>query len=94
MKTWTRRWPTTFGATTNRRSKGTGDEEGMVDFHVIGELRDNPRHLLMHGDDGRYYGYDLDSGEIHPIEPDGRWAVDINCPTAMHFVAPVESIAS
>jgi hypothetical protein len=66
----------------------------MIDFHVIGELRDNPRHLLMHGDDGRCYGYDLESGEIRPIEPDESWAIDVTCPTAMHVVAPAESIVS
>lgn len=94
MKTWTRRWPTTIKATTDRRSADTGADERMVDFQVIGELRDNPRHLLMHGDDGRYYGYDLESGEIRLIEPDESWAVDITCPTAMQFVAPLGSIAS
>ena len=94
MKTWTRRWPTSIRSTTARRTEDPGDDERMVDFQVIGELRDNPRHLLMHGDDGRYYGYDLDSGEIHPIEPDESWSVDVNCPTAMHVVLPAESIAS
>jgi hypothetical protein len=94
MKTWTRLWPTTFGATSDRRTGDDCDDERMIDFQVIGELRDNPRHLLMHGDDGRYYGYDLESGEIRPIEPDESWAIDVNCPTAMHFAAPVESIAS
>ena len=94
MKTWTRIWPTAINAKTDRRTGHNGEDDRMVDFQVIGELRDNPRHLLMHGDDGRYYGYDLESGEIHPIEPDGRWAVDLNCPTAIHFAAPAESIAS
>lgn len=94
MKTWTRRWPAPIKAITNRQIGDTGADERLIDFQVIGELRDNPRHLLMHGDDGRYYDYDLESGEIHAIEPDESWAVDINCPTAMHFVAPMESIAS
>lgn len=66
----------------------------MIDFQVIGELRDNPRHLLMHGDDGRYYGYDLEAGEIHPIEPDESWSIDLTCPRPKGFTAPAESIAS
>lgn len=94
MKTWTRRWPTSIRATTNRRTAEIDEDEQMIDFQVIGELRDDPRHLLMHGDDGRYYDYDLESGEIHPIEPDESWAVDMNCPMSMHFVAPADSIAS
>jgi hypothetical protein len=94
MKTWTRRWPTSIKATTVRRTREIGEDERMVHFQVIGELRDNPRHLLMHGDDGRYYGYDLESGEIHPIEPDERWAIDLACPMTKGVVVPVESVAS
>lgn len=90
MKSWTRLWPTT----TTRQISGDDANVAMIDFRVIGELRANPRHLLMHGDDGRYYGYDLETGEIRPIELDESWALDVSCPTTLHIVAPAESIAS
>lgn len=45
-------------------------------FQVIGELRDNPHHLMLLGDDGQCYAYDITSGEIMPMEPDDSWAVD------------------
>jgi hypothetical protein len=85
---WMRLWP------LPKPSPITRDDTGMIDFRVIGELRDNPRNLLLHGDDGQYYGYNLDTGDIAPIELDASWAVDVNCPTTMRIIAPIESIAS
>lgn len=49
----------------------------VCDFQVIGELRDNPHHLLLLGDDGQCYAYDIISGEIAPLEPDDSWTVDV-----------------
>lgn len=90
MKPWRRLRPT---ATTGQIS--TDDEhDAMIAFHVIGELRTNPRHLLVHGDDGRYYGYDLETGDIRPIELDERWMVDVACPMGLRIVSRSESIAS
>lgn len=48
-----------------------------VDFQVIGELRANPDQLLLRGDDGRFYAFDLSSGETTPLRPDDAWAVDL-----------------
>lgn len=48
-----------------------------IDFQVIGELRDNPQHLLLQGGDGLFYGYDIASGEILALEPDDSWTVDL-----------------
>jgi len=48
-----------------------------VEFHVIGELKTNPHHLLMLGDDGHCYGYDTLTGEINELVPDDSWAMDM-----------------
>lgn len=85
---WMRLWPIPKPCAITR------DDDGMIDFHVIGELRDNPRHLLMYGADGQYYGYDLNTGEISPIDLDASWAVDVNRPAPLLISAPIESIAS
>lgn len=85
---WTHLWPIPKPGPVIR------NDEGMIDFHVIGELRDNPRHLLMRGDDGRYYDYNLEDGGISPAKLDASWAVDVNCPTPVLISAPIESIAS
>lgn len=55
----------------------------MIDvcsFQVIGELRENPEKLLVIGDDGQCYAYDILRGEISPLEPDDSWAVDLTYP--------------
>lgn len=48
-----------------------------VEFQVIGELRDDPHHLLLLGSDGHSYGYDIISGDIRELEADDSWAVDM-----------------
>ncbi|HYH13411.1 MAG TPA: hypothetical protein VD789_13720 [Thermomicrobiales bacterium] len=48
-----------------------------IDFQVIGELRGNPQHLLLQGGDGLFYSYDIAVGEIHQLEPDDSWTVDL-----------------
>jgi len=48
-----------------------------IDFQVIGELRNNPQHLLLQGGDGLFYSYDIVKGEIEPLEPDDSWTVDL-----------------
>jgi hypothetical protein len=80
---WARLWPATNAVTASRQTQTTHADDAMIAFQVIGELRENPRHLLMHGDDGTYYGYDLDTGEINAIDLDTNWAVDLNCPSQM-----------
>lgn len=52
------------------------DRTAVCDFQVIGELRSDPHHLLLLGDDGECYAMDAVSGEIAPLEPDDAWAVD------------------
>jgi hypothetical protein len=40
---------------------------------VVGEDRDDPRHLLLLGDDGLYYSWSLLDDAAEPVEPDQRW---------------------
>ena len=48
----------------------------MTEFDVIGERKDDERHLLVRGEDGRHYDYSLDSEQVSPVEPDERWTID------------------
>jgi hypothetical protein len=52
------------------------------EYNVIGEHKDNDRHLLVVGDDGRHYDYSLDSDAVSPVDPDERWQVDEEPPDA------------
>ena len=47
-----------------------------IAFRVIGELKSDPRRLLLEGDDGRWYDYDLALGTVAPADPSAAWAVD------------------
>lgn len=40
-----------------------------ISFQVIGELKDDPGHLLLIGDDGSWYDLDIVQVTIEPIEP-------------------------
>lgn len=56
----------------------------MIDvcsFQVIGELKDNPELLLLIGDDGQCYAYDVIHSDITPLELDDSWAVDVAFPS-------------
>ena len=59
-----------------RRAKGTPKLE-TIEFQVIGELRNNPHRLLLLGNDGACYAYDIVGGGIDPLEPDDSWSVDV-----------------
>ena len=59
-----------------RRAKRAPKLE-TIDFQVIGELRTNPHHLLLLGNDGACYAYDIVGGGIDPLEPDDSWSVDV-----------------
>ncbi len=48
-----------------------------IEFQVIGELKDDPGHFLLQGDDGQCYDYDLAMNEILPIDVDATWVVDV-----------------
>lgn len=65
-----------------------------VDFQVIGELKADPGHLLLMGDDGQWYDYDIASGEFTRIEPSDVWAVDITDRVALRMEVPRDILAS
>jgi hypothetical protein len=59
---------------------------------VVGERRDDPNHLLLLGEDGRYYDLRLLDGAAAPIEPDEGWLLD-NAEIAAHELADDTSLA-
>ncbi len=65
-----------------------------VVFQVIGELSDDPHHLLLLGSDGTSYGYDIISGDIRQLEPDDSWAVDVVDQGAQWLEANAGKLAS
>ncbi len=65
-----------------------------IDFEVIGELRDNPHHLLLLGDDGTCYRFDLVASEVIPLDPDGSWAADVILDAHTRVELPREMLAS
>ena len=66
----------------------------MIEFHVIGELRDDPGHLLVIDGDGQCYDFDIALDEILPIEIDGSWSVDVVEAPIVVIEAPAEMVAS
>lgn len=76
----------------NERSDGGAVD--MIDFQVIGELRNNPHHLLLLGDDGKCYGFDIAARQIIPLDPDGSWAADVILDAHTHIEVPSEMLAS
>ena len=67
--------------------------QGNIDFQVIGELKSDPGHLLLVGDDRQWYGYDLALRAIIPIEPSGSW-FDIANQVAIRVEVPRTVLAS
>jgi hypothetical protein len=43
---------------------------------VVGERRDDPDCLLLLGEDGRHYRYQLTDGTTMPVVPDDAWVID------------------
>jgi hypothetical protein len=64
-----------------------------IEFRVIGELKSDPGHLLLSGDDGRWYDYDISHGTIIPVEPSDSWAVDLIDDTGQVFTVPAPRVA-
>lgn len=77
-----------------RHRQATNLTPDTIDFQVIGELRDNPQHLLLLGDDGQCYCFDLALDRIAPLDPDASWSVDIIHREALHLELPIELLAS
>jgi hypothetical protein len=49
-------------------------------FAVIGENRNDPDRLLVMGDDGHHYAYQVSDGTTAPVELTPDWALDPNPP--------------
>jgi hypothetical protein len=77
-----------------RHRRGAHPASDTIDFQVIGELRDNPHHLLLLGDDGQCYCFDLRLDRIEPLDPDASWSVDMMHRAALHLELPIELLAS
>jgi hypothetical protein len=73
---------------------GHDRQADTIDFEVIGELRDNPHHLLLLGDDGQCYCFDITLDRITPLDPDDSWSVDIGDASAGHLALPPDLLAS
>lgn len=49
----------------------------MLQFYaVVGEHKRNRDVLLVIGDDGHYYAWDLKTDSTEPVEPDEHWVLD------------------
>ncbi len=46
------------------------------EYNVIGEHKTDEHHLLVVGDDGKYYDYSLTSERVQPVDIDHNWNVD------------------
>jgi hypothetical protein len=69
------------------------DQSDVCDFEVIGELKSNPKYLLLRGCDGRFYAMDPSVGELEHLEPDDSWAMDVPGHTTMRIELSREVIA-
>ena len=65
-----------------------------IDFQVIGELKGDPNHLLLLGDDRHWYDFEIVSGAITRIEPSDAWAIDITDRVALRLEVPKDILAS
>ena len=45
-------------------------------YAVVGEHHDDPNHVLILGEDGQYYDWDLTSEQTRPVEPGDDWHLD------------------
>lgn len=88
-----RQWPQTARQSQRSERRACNDKD-VCDFQVIGELKDNAQQLLLMGNDGQYYAYDLVTGDIVALSPDDTWSVDINFATLPHTHLPPAKVAS
>lgn len=45
-------------------------------YDVVGEHHSRPDRLLVIGEDGAYYAWELDTNETRPVELSSEWRVD------------------
>ncbi len=63
-----------------------------IEFRVIGEHRFDRGHLLLIGDDGKYYRYALDNNDVEPAEFDESWRLDPTVPGDLRVVVPMPEL--
>lgn len=71
-----------------RHRRADAPPPDTIEFQVIGELRDEPHHLLLLGDDGRCYSFDILRDRIEPLTPDDSWSVDVRHRAAINLALP------
>lgn len=49
-------------------------------YDVVGEHHSSPDRLLVIGEDGAYYAWELDTDETRPVELSSEWRVDAEQP--------------
>lgn len=49
-------------------------------YDVAGEHHSSPDRLLVVGEDGAYYAWELDTDETLPVELSPEWKVDADLP--------------
>lgn len=59
-----------------------------IEFSVVGEHRDGHGHLLLLGDDGRFYEYVMSQCEVSPTELDASWEIDPALSGDLRFIVP------
>jgi hypothetical protein len=89
----TRHWPQVARRSPRAKPSKCGQSD-VCDFLVIGELKDNPHQLLLMGDDGLCYAYNLATGDIATLDPDDSWSVDTSLPTSPRTAVVTHRIAS
>jgi hypothetical protein len=89
----TRHWPQVARRSPRAGPKACGESD-VCDFQVIGALKDNPLQLLLMGDDGQCYAYNLATGDIATLDPDDSWSVDVSLPTSPRASIVTHKIAS
>lgn len=68
------------------------------EFTVVGESKEDDRHLLVLGADGNYYGYYPEQEDFIPVEPDDSWQIQSTGDSLMdgevRLASSTEAIAS
>jgi hypothetical protein len=49
-------------------------------YAVVGEHHADPNHVLVLGEDGQYYDWDLIAEQTRPVEPGDEWHLDVERP--------------
>lgn len=70
------------------------DASSEVVYRVVGELRDDPGHLLLTSPDGRWYDYDIARGTVVPAEPADAWTMDVEEGAEVRIWTPASRVVA